>query len=124
MDPSPPSLRQWYQSPTLPDTNHSITVTHIASTYVDYAVVTAGQNTPLTGETILIVDDGDPSITYAGGWTQNTNMFTSSDNLVTVGLPFGNATHQTTSIGASETFRFSGMLIFAMYYLDSRFTAD
>jgi hypothetical protein len=123
MDPSPPSTRQWYQSPTLPDTNHTITVTHIASTSVDYAVVTAGPDTPLTGKTILIVDDGDPSITYAGGWTQNTNMFTSSDNPVT-GLPFGNATHQTTSIGASATFRFSGMLIFTVEHPDSRFTVD
>jgi hypothetical protein len=68
----------------------------------------AGQNTPLSGE-ILIVDDDDSSITYEGSWTQNTNMFTSS-GAPSSGLPYGNSTHQTTSTGASATFRFTGML--------------
>jgi len=107
MDPSPPSSRQWYQSPTLPDAQHNVTITHIAGTSVDYAVVTSGRNTPLLGK-VLIVDDADPCITYRGNWTQNSNMFHSSDDPF-IGLPFENTTHQATSAGASATFRFSGM---------------
>jgi hypothetical protein len=110
MDPSPPSSRQWYQSPALVDAQHNINITHIPSVAVDYAVVTAGQNTLLSGQE-LIVDDSDSSITYKGSWTQNTNAFVSSAGPF-VGLPFGNATHKTTSTDASATFRFTGMLIF------------
>jgi len=106
MDPAPPSSRQWFKSPTLPDTTHTINISHIAGTSVDFVVITAGRNTPLSGER-LIVDDGDPSITYSGSWTVNTNTYTSRDN-PHIGLPYGNATHQTCSTDASATFRFSG----------------
>ena len=124
MDPSPPTTRQWYQSPTLPDAQHTISITHIPSISVDYAVVTAGQNTPLSSDTTLIVDDGDPSIRYTGDWTRNTNIFTSSDNPM-VGLPHGNATHQSTSTGASATFGFTGMFTFSLAeFPDNRFTWD
>jgi hypothetical protein len=105
MDPSPPSVRQWYQSPTLSDGKHSIAITHIASTSVDYAVVTAGPNTHVGGAT-LIADDGDPAITYKGSWSQS-NSFTSTDSPY-IGLPYGNGTHRTTSAGDSATFTFSG----------------
>jgi hypothetical protein len=110
MDPSPPSFRQWYQSPTLSDAQHDITITQIPSTSVDYVVVTAGENTPLLDQT-LIVDDSDPSITYQGSWTQNTSPLTTSYS-PPVGLPFGNATHQTNSAGDSAAFGFTGMFSF------------
>ena len=108
MDPSPQSTRQWYQSPTLPDEKHNITITHMARTSLDFVVITAGQNTPLSGET-LIVDDTDPSITYTGSWTPNNSPFEAIGP--PVGIPFGNSTHRTTSIGASAIFRFSGMYL-------------
>jgi hypothetical protein len=85
MDPSPPNVRQWYQSPTLREGQHNITVSHTPAVSVDYAVVTAGQNTPLLGQ-VLIVDDGDSAITYGGSWTRNTNTFSSSYGPY-VGLP-------------------------------------
>ncbi|KAF8221379.1 hypothetical protein L208DRAFT_1415109 [Tricholoma matsutake] len=105
MDPSPPSTRQWYQSPTLPDAKHTIDITHIAATSVDYAVVTVGPQTNLAGVT-LIVDDSSPDITYAGSWTRS-NSFTSNGG-PPIGLPYGNATHRTSSNGASATFSFTG----------------
>jgi hypothetical protein len=113
MDPSAPSSRQWYQSETLPDAQHNITITHIPSTSIDFVVVTAGQNTPLLGQT-LIVDDTDSAIAYAGSWTQNNGMFTTNYDPF-IGLPFGNSTHQTSSIGASAVFSFSGKLPFAQH---------
>ena len=108
MDAAPPSSRQWFQSPTLPEGTHTVNISRIAGTSVDFVVITAGQNTSLSGET-LIVDDGDPSITYSGSWSLNTNEYISRDNPV-IGLPYGNATHETNSAGASATFRFSGKL--------------
>jgi hypothetical protein len=110
MDPSPPSYRQWYQSPTLFDTGHNITISHMPAVSIDYVTITPGQDTPLLGQA-LIVDDDDPSITYKGNWSRNTNMFLSSYGPY-VGLPHGNATHQTTTAGASATFRFTGMFMF------------
>ena len=107
MDPAPPSARQWFQSPTLSDGTHTINVSRIAGTSIDFVVITAGQDTPLSGET-LIVDDGDPSIAYRGEWKVNPNLYTSHD-APRVGLPYGNTTHQTSSVGASATFQFSGM---------------
>jgi hypothetical protein len=73
-------------------------------------VITAGQDTPLLGQ-VLIVDDDDPSITYGGNWIRDTSTFTSSVD-PPVGLPFGNATHQTTSEGASAVFGFTGIFTF------------
>jgi len=121
MDPSPPSTRQWYQSPTLPDAVHNITVTHIAGTLVDYAVVTAGPSTNLSTAS-LMVDDGDSSITYTGNWTQDTNMFTSTNSVAT--FPFGNGTHQTSSTGDSATFHFTGMFMFVGKLVNSRLTTE
>jgi len=108
MDPSPQSARQWYQSPTLPDAKHNITITRMTRTSLDFVVITAGQTTPLSGQT-LIVDDADSSITYMGDWRHNTSPYQSIGP--PVGIPFGNSTHRTTSIGASAIFRFSGMYL-------------
>ncbi|KAG6918311.1 hypothetical protein DXG01_015403 [Tephrocybe rancida] len=109
-DPSPPTALQWYQSPVLSEGTHTINVSHIAGTSIDYAVVTAGRDTPLTGQT-LIVDDGDPSIVYEGSWTRNTGRYTSSDNPHS-GFPYGNATSQSNTVGSKATFLFSGMCLF------------
>jgi hypothetical protein len=103
-DPAPPSTRQWYQSPILPDALHNITITHIASTAVDYAVVTAGPSTNLSGVAV-IMDDGDPSVAYKGSWTRQGTI-NATDGVL---LPYGNGTHQTTSTDASATFNFNGV---------------
>ena len=110
MDPSPPSFRQWYQSPLLFDGQHNITITQIPSTSVDYVVVTAGEDTPLLAQP-LTVDDTDPSITYQGSWTLNTSPLTTSFSPPT-GLAFGNTTHKTNSAGDSAGFSFTGMFLF------------
>ncbi|EDR03078.1 uncharacterized protein LACBIDRAFT_331846 [Laccaria bicolor S238N-H82] len=102
-DPTPQSYVQWYQSPILPEGTHNITLTHMAGTALDYAVISAGQNTPLTGKTV-IVDNEDPSIRFTGSWTRNTDRFHSG----TEGYPFHNSTHQSTTSGTSFIFRFSG----------------
>ena len=111
MDPSPPTVDwQWYQSPILPDGKHNITITHMPGVAVDYVVVTAGQNTQIFGQSI-IVDDGDPSITYGGAWARNNNSYT--DNFGPYrGVPYGNGVHQTTSVGATAMFSFTGTFIY------------
>ena len=106
-DPNPPSYRQWYQSPTLPEGSHNITLTQLAGTSVDFAIVTAGNDTPLSGQ-IAIVDNENPAITFQGNWRQNTASFVSSQ--IPVGLPFQNSTQNSTTIGDSLTFLFTGTL--------------
>ena len=79
MDPAPPSAGQWFQSPTLSDGTHTISVSRIAGTSINFVVITAGRGTPLSEET-LIVDDGDPSIVYRGDWKLNPSPYTSRDD--------------------------------------------
>ncbi|KAG6826769.1 hypothetical protein H0H92_014524 [Tricholoma furcatifolium] len=77
-DPSPPSSRQWYQSPMLSDGEHTISITHIAGTSIDMMMITAGPNTPLSGQQ-LIVDDNDEAIVYSGSWSSSSDTYTQSD---------------------------------------------
>src|SRR6267378_722304 len=84
MDPTPQSYIQWYQSPTLSEGQHIIKVDGVDKTAIDYATITVGQNTPLSGKTI-IVDNDDPSVHYSGSWTRNTDRFIPGD---IHGLPF------------------------------------
>ena len=104
-DPTPQSYVQWYQSPILPEGTHNITLTHMAGTALDYAVITAGQNTPLTGKTV-IVDNEDSSIRFTGSWTRNTARFHSGYS--PDGYAFRNSTHQSNTTGDNFIFRFSG----------------
>lgn len=108
-DPNPPSYRQWYQSPTLAEGLHNISLSHLAGTSLDFAVVTAGKDTPLAGQ-VAIVDNENPAITSQGNWTQNNTSFYSSQILF--GLPFQNTTQDSTTIGDSLTFNFNGTLYY------------
>ena len=106
-DPNPPSYRQWYQSPTLNEGLHNITLSQLAGTSLDFAIVTAGNDTPLAGQ-IAIVDNESPAITFQGNWKQNKASFISSQ--IQDGLPFQNTTQDSTTIGDSLTFPFDGTL--------------
>ena len=106
-DPNPPSYRQWYQSPTLTEGVHNISLSLLNQTSVDFAIVTAGNDTPLNGQ-LAIVDNENPSITYQGNWTQNKSSFNSSQ--IPTGLPFQNTTQDSTTIGDNLTFLFNGAL--------------
>lgn len=105
-------VTQLFQTPTLADTTHTVTISNLSNVQtLDYVVVTAGNDTPLAGET-LIVDDGDPAIMYDGTWTlRDTSIFSfprSSTQAQPPFTPFGNATHHTNIIGSSATFTFTG----------------
>ncbi|KAJ7107080.1 hypothetical protein C8R44DRAFT_714866 [Mycena epipterygia] len=104
--PAPQEYRQWYASPALSDATHTVVMDAMVFIDLDYATVTAGPNTPLKSTT-LIVDDDDPEFVYEGKWTRNTNFFTTGHGFPS-GLPFQNATHQSTTIGDSLTFQFAG----------------
>ncbi|KAF8154193.1 hypothetical protein B0H34DRAFT_80479 [Crassisporium funariophilum] len=104
-DPNPPTYRQWYQSPTLQEGTHNITLSHIAGTAFDYAEVIVGNDTPLGGQS-AIVDNDDSAITYNGRWRRNQDFFNSGTHAD--GFPYHNSTHQTTDTGDAFTFRFAG----------------
>ena len=105
MDPIPQTYLQWYQSPTLAEGNHTIKVDREDETSIDYATITVGQNTPLSGKTI-IVDNEDSAIHYSGNWTRNTDEFFPVG--LPKGLPFRNSTHRSATPGDTITFLFSG----------------
>lgn len=109
-DPNPQSYRQWYQSPILTDGQHNISLTHVEGTELDFAVVTVpvGRVASLVNQQV-IVDDADGAIAYKGAWTRNTTQFAAGT--VPGGLPYGNSTHRTTTIGDTFTFQFSGTAV-------------
>ena len=102
--PSSQVYIQWYQSPTLSDGNHTITVSHLTGS-IDMALITVGPNTLLQGKT-LIVDNDNPAIEYFGTWTRNTSPFV--PGVLQDGFPIGNTTHRSTTPGDTITFRFTG----------------
>jgi hypothetical protein len=90
----------------LSEGNHTIKVDGIfGGTSLDYATITVGQNTLLSGKKI-IVDNDDSTVHYSGGWTRNTDKFVPGG--LPKGLPFQNSTHRSTTPGDTITFLFSG----------------
>jgi hypothetical protein len=107
-DPTPPTYKQWFTTPTLPDGNHTITIRNLYGTSIDYAVVKVGNDTSLTGQTV-IVDDDSPLIQYSGQWSRNTDEFVAGSPTGSLtGCPYGNVTHHSSNAGDNFTFRFSG----------------
>jgi len=116
-DPNPSSYRQWYQTPQLSEGSHNISLSNIAGTSLDFAVVKVGKNTPLAGQTV-IVDNDDPGFRYDNKWQRNQAQFNSGP--YPDGLPFGNTTHQTTYVGSSFTYRFSGKSLLSFFKTTSQ----
>lgn len=119
MDPTPQSYLQWYQSPTLSEGKHTIHVDGLAGTALDYATITVGQNTSLSGKKI-IVDNDDPAVHYSGNWIRNTSEFVPGG--IPKGLPFRNSTHRSTTPGDTITFLFTGRSHTVWYGFDAKFS--
>ncbi|KAG6882209.1 hypothetical protein C0993_011583 [Termitomyces sp. T159_Od127] len=106
--PAPP-INAFYQSQILPDTIHNLTMSdgrQDSLVAIDYVTITAGESTPLQGES-LIVDDNDPSVVFEGEWVLITDLVLQ----VPDGSRFAyeSTAHQTSSPGASATFHFNGL---------------
>ncbi|THV06258.1 hypothetical protein K435DRAFT_789667 [Dendrothele bispora CBS 962.96] len=104
--PEPEVNCQWYTSHMLNDSgSHQIVLSQLDKVSVDFAFITAGENTPLAGQTI-IVDDSSPEINWSGQWQERSNQKFPAG--VDQGRPFGNGTHASTNVGDSMTFPFAG----------------
>ncbi|KAJ4495371.1 hypothetical protein C8R41DRAFT_918815 [Lentinula lateritia] len=100
------SYTQWYQTPTLPDGLHTVNLSSIVVN-LDYAIITAGPTTPLSGSTI-VVDDESPEIVYNGnGWKTSDSGIDIGGSWVN-GPPLGNTTHSTSNMGDGFSFQFAG----------------
>ncbi len=107
-DPNPPTYQQWYQSPLLEEGYHSIILSNIAGdASVDFAVVTMGEDTPLNG-TLIIADNDDLGFNYTGKWSRSQHLFIPGYQKPD-GYPYHNSTHQTSEVGSSFTYQFTGM---------------
>ncbi|CAA7262076.1 unnamed protein product [Cyclocybe aegerita] len=104
-DPNPQTYRQWYQSPQLSDGAHTVTLSNLAGTSFDFAVVNVGPDTPLVGQPV-IADNDDSGFTFNGTWQRNLAGFNSGPNAD--GFAFHNSTHDTWSVGSGFTYRFTG----------------
>lgn len=107
-DSSPQNWMQWYQSPQLSEGTHSVNISGNRAIAFDVMIITPGPKTSLTGQTLL-VDDSYEHISYEGaGWKQFSGTKYMSTTTVKA-LPIGNGTHQTSNIGDSLQFTYSGI---------------
>ncbi|KAF7427775.1 hypothetical protein PC9H_006990 [Pleurotus ostreatus] len=110
----PPGLQfqiyqQWFNFADLADTYHDITLDFSTNVYFDYAVISAGQSTPLRGCSIL-VDDSDAAMNYTGAWSeQSDQMFATGDGLQQI--PHGKSVHRSTKAGDYVLLQFTGSSI-------------
>lgn len=110
-----------YDSPTLPDGQHTITYAMGNLTdypAFDYLTVTAGPSTMLYGKTIA-VDDNDHSITFRGSWSPSSLYPPSSFNYAPT--LYGSTGHWTSNVGDSMEFQFEGssVAVFGMVAYNS-----
>ncbi|PPR05501.1 hypothetical protein CVT26_009005, partial [Gymnopilus dilepis] len=94
----------FYQTPTLHSGSHNVTFFTFSNVNFDFFVITAANDTDLSGQT-LIVDDSDSSIVYSGDWSKNSSVLAAATNSRT---PYGGSFHQTNAAGAAATFSFTG----------------
>ena len=104
--------RQWYQSPLLSEGLHNITLSNVDGAILDFAVISTTLSTDTIAEAAgtLVFDDVNPSIEYTGsGWTESneTHLLFSSHPESTF-VPYGNSTHQTSTVGDGFTYTFTG----------------
>lgn len=107
-DDHPQTWMQWYQSPVLKAGHHTLNVSSMRGTALDLILITPGPETSLDGQTLL-VDDTYPGVKYIGdGWKEVADQqFNQVDNVLA--RPVQNGTHQTSHVGDSMSFSFSGM---------------
>ncbi|KAG6852622.1 hypothetical protein C0991_010371, partial [Blastosporella zonata] len=101
----------FYKSPTLSEGSHSLNIPSLNEIYIDYILVTAGSQTKLLKETLL-VDESDPTVSYEGAWMRSYAPLPSdavdgaSDSRARA--PVGGSTMWTNTPGASFSFLFTG----------------
>ncbi|KAK0443899.1 uncharacterized protein EV420DRAFT_1649011 [Desarmillaria tabescens] len=105
--PSQAEYIQWYMSPTLEEGNHTITLTEMDSIDVDYALIGVGNQTTVLNKDIL-VDDTSDSIVWTGDWQTNTSTLAHITRVYVDNHPLGNSTKDSTIVGDSFSFQFTG----------------
>ncbi len=105
--PSKNTYMQWYMSPPLEEGNHTITLTEMDGTDVDYALVGVHNQTTVLGKDIL-VDSGNDNIVWVGHWQTNTSTLTHTNDFHIINHPLGNSTKDSITVGDSFSFQFTG----------------
>ncbi|KAJ7598057.1 hypothetical protein C8J56DRAFT_818623 [Mycena floridula] len=117
-DVHPPHYVQWYNSnaTVLQEGQHVLKLENINGTGVDYVLVNPGQNTLLTGQR-LMVDDTYAGINYTGGWQVDKDTLVTGNGSLYSGTSFKSTSHQSSAVGSSFTFSFSGteLAVYGIY---------
>ncbi|KAI3619535.1 hypothetical protein WG66_016731 [Moniliophthora roreri] len=94
--------------PILVDGPHNITLYNLDLIDVDYAIITPGDQTPLEGTTLAVVDDSDPEIVYHGMWKKQIGQqFHPGDGTPDI-RSLRDTTHASNNTGDSFVFQFAG----------------
>jgi len=113
-DPNPHSYRQWYQTPTLSDGLHTITLSSLVNSSIDFALVTVGAQTPIKDERI-VVDDNASGLNFSAGWRKDRDKFNIGGSTPISGFTLSNSTHDTETVGSSFSYKFSGKNAFSRF---------
>ncbi|KAJ7574236.1 hypothetical protein C8J56DRAFT_872510 [Mycena floridula] len=98
----------WYKSSGFnPAGTHILTLGDINAISLDYVLVEPGLNTPLAGRNVM-VDDNYMGIQYTGNWNEVNGQHFSIQDTYVPGWALGNTTHQTSRIGDSFKFSYTG----------------
>ncbi|KAJ7581312.1 hypothetical protein C8J56DRAFT_794029 [Mycena floridula] len=92
----------WYESPSLAEGAHALSVTNLTSAEIDFMVVTPGPNTLLL-DNFLLIDDSYSGIQYSGSWSTEKPPGVQVPSLL-----FQSGSHSSNTNGDSLSFSFTG----------------
>ncbi|KXN90229.1 hypothetical protein AN958_04769 [Leucoagaricus sp. SymC.cos] len=71
---NPPNYGVWYRTPSLQPGLHTVVFNDLPRATLDYIIVGVDPNTTFEN-TLVLVSDSDPVITYTGNWQQDVSRF-------------------------------------------------
>ncbi|KAK0188334.1 hypothetical protein F5146DRAFT_906368, partial [Armillaria mellea] len=108
--PAKHTYMQWYMSPTLEEGTHTITLSEMEGTDVDYALVCVSNQTNVLGKDIL-VDSTSDRIIWTGDWQTNTSTLIHTNDFHILNHPLGNSTQDSRTVNNSFSFKFVGTTV-------------
>ncbi|KAF5347351.1 hypothetical protein D9756_010000 [Leucocoprinus leucothites] len=101
---NPPTYGLWYQTPPLQPGQHTIVFNDLPQLTLDYVIVGIDPSTVFQN-TLVLISDSDPRITYTGNWEQDVSRFKTLQPFTFIG---DYSTRSSCNPGDTLSFEFSG----------------
>ncbi|KAK7028939.1 hypothetical protein VNI00_014777 [Paramarasmius palmivorus] len=120
----------WYESPPLSDQGYKIRALVGSDSYMDYALIKAGNTTDLERKTIFVDDANEDELWYTGEWIADTNLVyphgLQNARLPPVYHPANHTVHHSRTLGDSFELRFTGtsLSVYGVHDPSGNYTVD